>query len=74
MKPASGLPLSTPPPWMWSAARLQDITFRRANTVLDGAALKAWGEQLARRVTGLLEPLRLLEIDETAQGGPAAQR
>jgi hypothetical protein len=45
-------------------ARLWEIAFRRANTTLDAAALKTWGGQVAARVTGLLEPLRLLEIDE----------
>jgi hypothetical protein len=45
-------------------ARLWDITFRRANTTLDADALKTWGGQVAARVTGLLEPLRLLEVDE----------
>jgi hypothetical protein len=45
-------------------ARLVDVTFRRANTTLDAAALKTWGQNIAARVTGLLEPLRVLEIDE----------
>jgi hypothetical protein len=45
-------------------AKLWETTFRRANTALDTAALKGWGEKVATRVTGLLEPLRLLEIDE----------
>jgi hypothetical protein len=44
-------------------AHLWEVTFRRANTTLDAAALKAWGEKIAGRVTGLLEPLRLLEVD-----------
>jgi len=29
----------------------------------DAAAARAWGDRVARRATGLLEPLRLLEID-----------
>lgn len=45
-------------------ARLWEAAFRRANTTLDTAALKTWGEKIAARVTGLLEPLRLLEVDE----------
>ena len=45
-------------------AHLWEVTFRRANAALDAAALKAWGEQIAGRVTGLLEPLRLLEVDD----------
>lgn len=45
-------------------ARLWDVTFRRANTTLDAAALKTWAEKIAARATGLLEPLRVLEIDE----------
>jgi hypothetical protein len=44
-------------------ARLWEIAFRRANTAFDAAGLKAWGEKVAAQVTGLLEPLRLLEID-----------
>jgi hypothetical protein len=44
-------------------ARLWDVTFRRANTTLDANALKTWGEKIAGRVTGLLEPLRVIEID-----------
>jgi hypothetical protein len=44
-------------------ARLWEVTFRRTNAALDAAALKAWGEKIAGRVTGLLEPLRLLEVD-----------
>ena len=45
-------------------AHLWEVNFRRANAALDAAALKAWGEQIAGRVTGLLEPLRLLEVDD----------
>jgi hypothetical protein len=45
-------------------ARLWEVALRKANTTLDVAALKAWGEKVAARVTGLLEPLRLLEVDE----------
>jgi hypothetical protein len=30
---------------------------------LDAAALRSWAEKTALRVTGLLEPLRLLEVD-----------
>jgi hypothetical protein len=45
-------------------ARLWQIAFRRSDTTLDAAALKTWGEKIAARATGLLEPLRLLEVDE----------
>jgi hypothetical protein len=48
-------------------ARLWDVAFRRANTTLDAAALKTWGEKIAARATGLLEPLRLLEVDGQQQ-------
>jgi hypothetical protein len=44
-------------------ARLWEVSFRRAGAAHDAAALKAWGENIAGRVTGLLEPLRLLEVD-----------
>jgi hypothetical protein len=43
-------------------AQLWEVTFRRPLT-LDAAGLKTWGENLAGRATGLLEPLRLLEVD-----------
>jgi hypothetical protein len=43
-------------------AQLWDVTFRRPLT-LDAAGLKTWGEKIVGRATGLLEPLRLLEID-----------
>ncbi len=59
----------------WSAAvaadcvdlvgcRLWELTLRRAGVDLDAAALKARAEQAASRVTGLLEPLKLIEVDE----------
>jgi hypothetical protein len=59
----------------WSAAvtagagdlvgcRLWELTLRHAPALaLDAAGLKAWGERAAARATGLLEPLRLLEVD-----------
>jgi hypothetical protein len=45
-------------------AKLWDVTFRHAATTLDVASLKMWGEKVASRASGLLEPLRLLEVDE----------
>ncbi len=44
------------------AAQLWDVTSRRP-AALDAAGLQAWGEKTVTRVTGLLEPLRLLEVD-----------
>jgi len=33
-------------------------------------ALRAWGERLAGRVTYLMEPLKVLEVDAAGGGGP----
>jgi hypothetical protein len=43
--------------------RLWELTLRRAGTDLDAAALKERAERAAARVTGLLEPLELVEVD-----------
>lgn len=42
------------------------------STTLDGDALKAWGERLVRRLSYLMEPLSILEIDTV--GGEADLR
>jgi hypothetical protein len=42
--------------------QLWEVTLHRPAT-LDVAGLKRWAEYTAARVTGLLEPLRVLEID-----------
>ena len=34
-----------------------------AAAALDAAGLKAWGERVAERATGLMEPLKLVEVD-----------
>jgi hypothetical protein len=47
-------------------ARLWELTLRRHNAQA-GVDLKARAEAVAARVTGLLEPLRLIEVD-AAQG------
>jgi hypothetical protein len=44
--------------------RLWELTLRRAGADLDAAALKERAVQVANRVTGLLEPLKLVEVDE----------
>jgi hypothetical protein len=43
-------------------AQLWEVTLDRP-AALDVAGLKAWADKTAARVTGLLEPLRVLEID-----------
>jgi hypothetical protein len=45
--------------------RLWEVSLRRASTALPGVDLKNRGQIIAGRVTGLLEPLRLIEVDET---------
>jgi hypothetical protein len=52
-------------------AQLWEVTLDRP-AALDAAGLKRWAEATAARVTGLLEPLRLLEID--AEGSTALLR
>jgi hypothetical protein len=44
--------------------RLWELTLRRVGTGLGTAALKEWAVRAADRVTGLLEPLKLVEVDE----------
>jgi len=44
------------------ASELWEVTLQRSVT-LDAAGVRTWAEQTAVRVTGLLEPLRLLEVD-----------
>lgn len=41
-----------------------ELTLTRTGPAADGFTLRAWAEGVAARVTGLLEPLRLLEVDE----------
>ncbi len=41
---------------------LNDATFRRAGAPVDGDP-RPWAERLSRTVTGLLEPLKLIEVD-----------
>jgi len=40
-----------------------EMTVRRTTPPAEGASLRAWGERIAARVTGLLEPLKLVEVD-----------
>jgi hypothetical protein len=64
----------------WSAALTADradqlgclvweLTLRRANPPAAGdtEALRAWADRVAARVTGLLEPLQLVEVDAPRQ-------
>ncbi len=44
-----------------------ELTLTRTNPAPDGLTLRSWAENIANRVTGLLEPLKLLEVDETRQ-------
>jgi hypothetical protein len=44
--------------------RLWELTLRRAGLACDAAALKERAGRVADRVTGLLEPLKLVEVDE----------
>jgi hypothetical protein len=42
-----------------------ELTLERTTAAPAGLTLKSWATQVADRVTGLLEPLKLLEVDET---------
>lgn len=41
-----------------------ELALARTGEAPEGFALKAWAEGVAKRATGLLEPLRVLEVDE----------
>ena len=41
-----------------------ELTLARAGTAPEGLTLRAWAEGVAKRATGLLEPLKLLEVDD----------
>jgi hypothetical protein len=43
-------------------AQLWEVAYHRPTT-RDAAGLRAWAEKTAARATGLLEPLRVLEVD-----------
>jgi hypothetical protein len=46
------------------SSQLWEVSLHRAKPeVTDPAAMKQWAEAIAGRVTGLMEPLRVLEID-----------
>jgi len=40
-----------------------ELTLSRTGDVPEGLTLKTWAEGVAKRATGLLEPLRVLEVD-----------
>src|SRR5688572_8973339 len=46
------------------SALVWELTLSRTGDVPEGLALKAWAERVAKRATGLLEPLRVLEVDD----------
>lgn len=41
-----------------------ELTLARTGAAPEGTTLKGWAEGVAKRATGLLEPLRLLEVDD----------
>jgi hypothetical protein len=41
-----------------------ELTLSRTGDAPEGFTLKGWAEGVAKRATGLLEPLRVLEVDE----------
>jgi hypothetical protein len=41
-----------------------ELTLRRTNPAPAGETLRTWAERIARQTTGLLEPIKVLEIDE----------
>jgi hypothetical protein len=41
-----------------------ELTLARTGAAPEGLTLKAWAESVAKRATGLLEPLRVLEVDD----------
>ncbi|MBN9122673.1 MAG: hypothetical protein J0I06_26590 [Planctomycetes bacterium] len=40
-----------------------ELTLDRAGDAPEGSTLRAWAEGVAKRATGLLEPLRVIEVD-----------
>ena len=47
------------------AALVWELALDRTGAAPDGLTMRAWAEGIAARVVGLLEPLRVLEVDET---------
>ena len=41
-----------------------ELTLARTGAAPEGLTLRGWAEGVAKRATGLLEPLRLLEVDD----------
>ena len=46
------------------ACLIWELTLRRTAPAAAGQTVKAWAGRAARRVTGLLEPLKVVEVDE----------
>jgi hypothetical protein len=44
---------------------LWELQLTRTGPAADGATLRAWADRVAGCVTGLLEPLQVVEVDET---------
>ncbi len=76
LKTASGPSLIELPGWTLNlenvqadslSCRAQSLTLRsnRYEDNLSNAQVKVWANSIAQKVTGLLEPLRVLEVDET---------
>ena len=42
-----------------------ELSLTRTGEAPEGLTLRGWAEDVAKRATGLLEPLRLLEVDDT---------
>jgi hypothetical protein len=41
-----------------------ELALRRTSTAPTGETLRTWAERIARQTTGLLEPIKVVEIDE----------
>jgi hypothetical protein len=46
------------------SALVWELTLARTGEAPDGFTLKGWAEGVAKRATGLLEPLRVIEVDD----------
>ena len=74
----TGSPWTSPPstPSAWPSTSLDFVTTDRPRLVVRGP--QAWGDRLAARVTYLMEPLKVLELDagggEVADPQPVADR
>ena len=51
------------------SALVWELALARTGSAPEGFTLKAWAEGIAKRATGLLEPLRVLEVDDVRGEG-----